>query len=122
MVIESSGEIIVADAKYYGAQSSGTAPGFADLLKQSFYSKGIAALSSGRSVRSLFVFPAWDDRFPLSKGGFFDRGTHERTDWLDDVECLYIDVPTLMKNYISKKRWDWHVSETIHDDIEAKFA
>lgn len=123
IVIENAEEIVVADAKYYGAQSADTAPGLADLLKQSFYSKGVEELSSGKSVKSVFVFPTWNDSYRLSKGGFYKRETGEPTEWLNDVDCIYVDVSTLMQNYVSKRRWDWNAKETTNsDDTQVAFV
>lgn len=123
IVIESAEEIVVADAKYYGTQSTVTAPGFADLLKQSFYSKGVEELSSGKSVKSVFVFPTWNDSYRLSKSGFYKRETGEPTEWLNDVDCIYIDVSTLMQNYVSKRRWDWNAKDTTNaDDMQVAFV
>lgn len=108
IVIDGEDEIIVADAKYYSALSTETAPGFGDILKQSFYSKGVQGLVAEKPVKSIFVFPTWDDYSPLMSGGFYDRNTNNPIDWLNSVDCIYVDVLTLMQKYVTKQQWDWH--------------
>lgn len=110
IVVENSKNILVADAKYYGAQSAGQAPGFADILKQSFYSKAIRELNSEKHVRSIFVFPAWKDNAPLVKAGFYSRETKEPIGWLNDVDCIYVDIRSLMDSYVRKGAIDWYAS------------
>lgn len=108
IVIENADEIIVADAKYYGASSTATAPGFSDILKQSFYAKSVREISSEKMVTSLFVFPTWGAEQRLKVGGFRARNTQDEISWLEDVECLYVSVKPLMESYIRKSGHCWY--------------
>lgn len=113
IVIENSESIIVADAKYYSAYSTATAPGFSDILKQSFYVKSVRDISPGKAVISLFVFPTWGTNKRLKLGGFRVRGSHEQVAWLQDVECQYVSVQPLMESYIRRAAHRWY------GDVEA---
>jgi len=108
IVVENPEGIIVADAKYYGAYSTATAPGFSDILKQSFYAKSVSDISKGRTVTSLFVFPTWGSNQRLKMGGFRVRETHEDVSWLDDVGCLYVSVDPLMECYVRRSAYRWY--------------
>jgi hypothetical protein len=111
IIVENAEGIIVADAKYYGAHSTATAPGFSDILKQSFYAKSVSDISKGKTVTSFFVFPTWGSSQRLKIGGFRVRGTHEEVPWLDDVGCLYVSVYPLMESYVRRSPHFWYRDE-----------
>lgn len=107
VVIESGNDLIVADAKYYRAQSTSTAPGFGDILKQSFYTRSLKSLAPDKTVRSYFVFPAWEKNGPLERAGFYERQSVKLTDWLETVDCVYVNLRELMENYTTRNMIDW---------------
>jgi len=107
IVVEQDGRIVVADAKYYRATSTATAPGFGDILKQSFYSQSLKKLAPKHTVESYFVFPSWEDIGPLQMGAFYNRDPVDRTDWLEPVNCIYVNVRSIMSDYTARRKTDW---------------
>lgn len=106
IVVVKDTHIIVADAKYYKASSADTAPGISDLLKQSYYARSVQELQPEKTVANYFVFPSKDGNGPLEYASFAYDDT-KVPDWLEKVECLYVDMYQVMQKYVSRSRLDW---------------
>jgi hypothetical protein len=105
IVLRSANKLTIADAKYYEANSSWTAPGWPDISKQLFYEIGLRAVVNPNDlIRNVFVFP-WDgvSGKPLrevrlvSSSGQTAPGT-------STIECVYLDIGVVMKSYIDRVR------------------
>lgn len=107
IVVETNADLVVADAKYYQAETTNTAPGFGDILKQSFYARGLKGLGHTQTVHSVFVFPTWGESAKLVEGSFYDRELADQIDWLEPVDCLYVNLRSLMASYTRRAAKNW---------------
>lgn len=96
--LPNSDRFAVVDAKYYGAQDLGSAPGWPDLVKQFFYAKALAVYHNKAQVRNVFIFPG---QGPLKAVHMKNRasGVFEDTSY-PPIECLYVDPLELIDMYV----------------------
>lgn len=89
----------VVDAKYYGAQELGSAPGWPDLVKQFFYATALKVYSPEAIVSNAFVFPG---KGPLISAHMQNRTTKVlEDDSYPPINCLYLDPIELIEHYVS---------------------
>jgi len=89
----------VIDAKYYDADSLGTAPGWPDLVKQFFYAKAVESLKPEASVKNYFIFPGSSNHFDhayMSKDAILAADIQ-----YPPIFCKYIEPTEVIKAYIS---------------------
>ncbi|MGF1885753.1 LlaJI family restriction endonuclease [Photobacterium profundum] len=97
-----SNSFAVVDAKYYGAQGLGSAPGWPDLVKQFFYAKALQVYCPEALVSNAFVFPG---KGPLKSAHMLNRSTKQTEDTsYPPIKCLYLDPTDLVEHYISGKK------------------
>ena len=56
-VLEKEKQLVVVDAKYYGADRMNALPGWGDMVKQFFYAKGLQQVRPDSRISNAFVFP-----------------------------------------------------------------
>lgn len=95
----------VVDAKYYGASSPYTAPGWPDLVKQFYYQQAVCQMvGAGTPVSNHFVFPG--SHAKLKSAHVASRGVDVKSssDCLPGyaaIYCHYQDPIELLKTYVS---------------------
>lgn len=96
-------KFVVVDAKYYGAQAIGSAPGWGDIVKQFFYAKALRVYSGDAVIGNAFVFPGDG---PLKTVHMVDRG--DRAVQLDSdyppINCFYVNPIELIEHYVSSRK------------------
>lgn len=92
----------VVDAKYYGAQGLGSAPGWPDLVKQFFYARALKAYCPTATVSNAFVFPG---QGPLKSAHMQKRDSKDMLDIeYPPIRCAYVDPLHLVEAYVSGKK------------------
>lgn len=94
----------VVDAKYYGAQGLGSAPGWPDIVKQFFYAKALQVYCPQGVVHNAFVFPGSG---PLTSVHMLNRETKSVKDVdYPPITCLYQDPIELIEYFVKGKKLD----------------
>ena len=106
IVINYDDRIIIADAKYYKAESSGTAPDWSDIVKQFYYLEALASVPNAPprdKIGNCFIFPIADG----------ETGNLDRVEMFgnDDVvlnrfpliECIYLGTRNVIEAYCKRK-------------------
>jgi hypothetical protein len=108
IVVRNKTKLIIVDAKYYEATSSGTSPGWGDIVKQLFYQLAVEAVESNNgtktSVANCFVFPSSEDsvgRFTKIEMQYGDGAIENK---FPEVDCFYVSIEKVMKAYLSKSK------------------
>lgn len=95
----------VVDAKYYGASSPYTAPGWPDLVKQFYYQQAVCQMvGAGTPVSNHFIFPG--SHAKLKSAHVASRGVDVKSssDCLPGyaaIYCHYQDPIELLETYVS---------------------
>jgi hypothetical protein len=93
----------VVDAKYYGANSVSSAPGWPDLVKQFFYAKALKDIKPNARVLNAFVFPnsiAVIDSVHMQDRQF---GNLLDNDY-EPIRCAYIEPLEVLRYFISNRK------------------
>lgn len=103
IVFRHDGQLMLADAKYYAAGSSGDSPGVADIVKQHAYERAIEFIDGNPLAANMFIFPA-----SQSGSGKFThiefRGQNgARADTFPLVSCLYLSVHDVLQHYVKEQ-------------------
>lgn len=102
--LPNSDEFAVIDAKYYGAQGLGSAPGWPDLVKQFFYAKALSVYCPTANVRNAFIFPG---NGPLTSVHMLNRETNDVEDDLyPPIKCIYINPIEVMEYFVKGQKSD----------------
>ncbi|MGR5321155.1 LlaJI family restriction endonuclease [Vibrio sp. DNB22_19_1] len=100
--LPSSDQFAVVDAKYYGAQGLGSAPGWPDLVKQFFYAKALSVYCPTASVSNAFIFPG---KGPLESVHMLNRESNTIEDTAyPPIKCIYMDPIELIEKYATGKK------------------
>lgn len=109
-VLESSDaqRIAIIDAKYYGATSPQTAPGWPDLVKQFFYQKFVSNIYPDRLISNHFVFPGVDGKnlkaaFVAERGKKIESVSDRLSDY-SPIHCHYQDPLELLRFYVTGEK------------------
>lgn len=99
-----SDEYCVIDAKYYGASSLTSVPGWPDLVKQFFYVTALKTIIPDKSfVRNAFIFPG-STHGPILKAHMRDKESGELLDSIyPPISCYYICPSQVIEHYIKNK-------------------
>lgn len=95
----------VVDAKYYGAHSTKSAPGWPDLVKQFYYHQAISQLEGkGTVVSNHFIFPGSEPHLKsahVAKRGAKVTKESECLPEYSTIHCHYQDPIELLNTYVS---------------------
>ena len=105
IILKSDEYFTIVDAKYYAAKSSGTAPGWSDIVKQMFYEVALRDLVGAHAgISNMFLFPSTIGK----KGNLFSVGLERSNSVLVPgipiVDCRYASIEMVMNSYIEKNR------------------
>ncbi|WP_178306498.1 LlaJI family restriction endonuclease [Vibrio algicola] len=83
----------VVDAKYYGAQSPNTAPGWSDLVKQFFYVNAVEEVAGSTvKVTNHFIFPGSKSKLKAAYVAHRNKSISSENDCLSNyppIHCHY---------------------------------
>jgi hypothetical protein len=101
---EGNQQCTVVDAKYYGATTVGTAPGWGDIVKQLFYEKALSKLDINWTIKNAFIFPGCEPY--LAKAMIRDRlnSTQSNHVFIDDfkpIYCYYANPMEVVSKFIT---------------------
>ena len=103
-ILEKGKQLVVVDAKYYGADRMNALPGWGDMVKQFFYAKGLQLVRPQAQVSNAFVFPgtepfAYKVRVSAPKSSlYFDEE-------FNPIHCCYACPVEVMKHYVAHKKF-----------------
>lgn len=105
IVVRDDFGLVVADAKYYLAKSVDTAPGWADIVKQMYYTEALeTVVDEGTQIRTCFIFP----RAPNSNSVLKTVGMHKSggdpEPRFPQVKCYYADTAIVADAYCSGRK------------------
>ncbi|CDT14650.1 LlaJI family restriction endonuclease [Vibrio coralliirubri] len=105
---EQKKKFAVVDAKYYGATSPSTAPGWSDLVKQFFYQQAIHELEGKDTpVSNHFIFPGSTQKLKsahVAKRGVDVRSVDECIPRYATIHCHYQDPVRLLEAYVKGEK------------------
>jgi len=112
IIIRNGNKIVVVDAKYYDASTTGKPPGWGDIVKQLFYEFAIRGLlKEDETVSGCFVFPQ-----PTGQSGAYshvailDTKDHPVSRF-PDIGCVYLDIKEIMNLYVARNKRDLPLEE-----------
>ena len=106
IILEDEIGYTIVDAKYYGAKSAETAPGWPDIAKQIFYEKALREIVDKEGepesvIRNIFAFPSRDGDGPLISSEIQHANGSATTNMFPPIACAYIAVPDVLACYVA---------------------
>lgn len=95
----------VVDAKYYGAQSPNSAPGWSDLVKQFFYVNAVKEVAGSTiKVTNHFIFPGNEPQLKAAYVAHRNKVISDKSDCLSNyspIHCHYLCPIELLEKYVN---------------------
>lgn len=106
IVINNGDRIIIADAKYYKAESAGTAPDWGDIVKQFYYLEALASVPDAPprdKIGNCFIFPITDGETCNLKSVEMFGENNQPVDLFPSIDCIYIGTRSVINSYCKGK-------------------
>lgn len=102
-ILEKGRQLVVVDAKYYGADGMKALPGWGDMVKQFFYAKGLQLIRSDFKVSNAFVFPGTKP-FVTKVKVTDPKSSRYFDDEFNPIHCCYACPVEVMKHYVARTK------------------
>jgi len=107
IILEDKKGYSIIDAKYYGARSADSAPGWPDIAKQMLYEKALLEVLGKEGllparIDNFFVFPKNADNQLLTKVEMKHEDGSNVSDAFPTIGCLYVSMQDCLHHYSSK--------------------
>ena len=102
IVVRKDDRLTIMDAKYYKAESAGTAPDWSDIVKQFYYAEALATVHgvpNPDKIENCFIFPVTDgEKGKLERLEMFNRD-NKRVMRFSPIQCIYISIKKVISAY-----------------------
>ena len=100
IIVRDNNQLIVIDAKYYGATGKGSVPGWTDIVKQLYYQIALEkVVSTKTTVSNCFAFPTGPGiAQPYSSARVF-ISPEAPVQGFPEIECRYFDILEVLKAF-----------------------
>ncbi len=99
-ILEKGKQLVVVDAKYYGAGSMGELPGWGDMVKQFFYAKGLQLIRPDSQISNAFVFPGTKPFASKVRVSSSDKSQYFDEEF-NPIQCCYVCPVAVMTHYVA---------------------
>lgn len=104
LVVEEQDGYTIVDAKYYGALSADSLPGWSDIAKQMVYEMAFRSVVGDLvNVKNCFVFPTESEKSQRYESVNIVSATETRVlESFPKIDCSYVPIHKVMESYVNR--------------------